>query len=307
MRDLQGKNCLITGAASGIGRSLARGLADEGMRLLLVDLDMDGLEKVRQEIEHVGGFVRTARCDVSSFDEMKNLEADARARMGSLDLLINNAGIAGAGFVEELEPQDWKRVFDVNTWSIIYSVRAFLPAMIERGSGHIVNTGSGAGVVGIPYHIQYVVSKFAVVGLTEALYSELKHVYPGIDISVICPTYLNTGIIDRTEMRLSSKLAVDLDGEALNGRIEEFKKRFWVKYTGRGMSVDRAVAKYIAGIRKGKLYIFDRRQMNFALFLKGVSDSLYRMALRHEGRGHLGMIQDTLSEMGIRIKKGEGT
>src|SRR5690606_10819240 len=136
------------------------------------------------------------RCDVSVYEEVLTLETAARAAMGPVDLLINNAGIAAAGLVEELEPHEWTRVVEVNFWSIVYAVRAFLPGMIERGHGHIVNTASGAGVVGIPYHIQYVVSKFAVVGLTEALYSEIKHAYPGIDVSMICPSYLNTRIID---------------------------------------------------------------------------------------------------------------
>lgn len=302
MKDLKGKNCLITGAASGIGRSLALGLAREGMKLFLVDLDMNGMEEVKKEIEENGGQALTGRCDVSSYEEITNLEKDAASRMGHIDLLINNAGIAGAGLVEELEPDEWKRVLDINTWSIIYSVRAFLPAMIERGSGHIVNTGSGAGVVGIPYHIQYVVSKFAVVGLSEALYSELKHVYPGINVSVICPSYLNTRIIDRTNIKLPSKMVMDISEEEFNQRIEEFKKLFWVRYNQKGMSLDKAVGKYISGIKKNKLYIFDTPQLNFALFLKGVSDYLYRMVLRHEGRGHLKMIRDTLSDMGIKVR-----
>ncbi len=302
MKDLKGKNCLITGAANGIGRCLAHELCREGMKLLLVDLDIEGLEKVKTEIEEMGGEASTARCDVSSFDEIKALEKESRERMDHVDLLINNAGIAGAGLVEELDPDEWKNVFDVNTWSIVYSVRAFLPAMIERGTGHIVNTGSGAGVVGIPYHIQYVVSKFAVVGISEAIYSEIKHAYPGIDVSVICPSYLNTRIIDRTEVRLPTKLVSELTEDEFNERIEEFKKHFWVRYNAKGMPLEKAVKKYVKGIKKGKLYIFDDPQLNFALFLKGVSDRLYRMALRREGRGHLKMIRDTFIDMGVKVK-----
>jgi len=302
MKDLKGKNCLLTGAASGIGRIMAHELTREGMKLMLVDLDMDGLEKVKAEVENMGGEATTARCDVSSFDETMALEEEARSRMGHVDLLINNAGIAGAGLVEELDPSEWKKVFDVNTWSIVYAARAFLPAMIERGSGHFVSTGSGAGIVGIPYHIQYVVSKFAVVGISEAIYSEIKHVYPGIDVSVICPSYLNTRIIDRTEVRLPTKFVSDITEEEFNERIEEFKKHFWVKYNKKGMPVEKAVKKYVKGIKKGKLYIFDDPQLNFALFLKGVSDRLYRMALRREGRGHLDMIRDTFKDMGVTVK-----
>ena len=128
MKDLRGKKCIVTGAASGIGRSLARGLAREGMQLLLVDIDLAGLEKVSREIEQERGRALVAKCDVSSFDEIKKLEEDARARLGHVDLLINNAGRGGVnGLVEELDPADWARVLDVNLWSIIYSVRTFLP------------------------------------------------------------------------------------------------------------------------------------------------------------------------------------
>jgi NAD(P)-dependent dehydrogenase (short-subunit alcohol dehydrogenase family) len=217
MKDLRGKNALVTGAASGIGRALSLALAREGMTLFLVDLDTAGMATLATEIEGVGGRAFTARCNVARYDEVLALADDAQARMGPVDLLVNNAGIGGAGLVEELEPEAWQQVFDVNTWSIVYAVRAFLPAMIARGTGHIVNTGSGAGIVGIPYHIQYVVSKFAVVGLTEALYSEIKHAHPGIDISVICPSYLNTRIIDRTDIQLPAKLVSGIDADALRG------------------------------------------------------------------------------------------
>jgi len=301
MKDLKGGNCLITGAASGIGRSLALGLTREGMNLFLVDLDMAGLEAVKEEIGRAGGRALTARCDVSNFDEIKALELDARARMGEIDLLVNNAGIAGAGLAEELDPVDWMKVLEINTWSIIYSVRAFLPAMIKRGRGHIVNTGSGAGVVGIPYHIQYVVSKFAVVGLSEALYSEIKHVHPGIDVSVICPSYLKTRIIDRTNVKLPSKLVPEITAEEFGKRTEEFKKYFWERYNKQGMSVEKAVDIYIKGIKKGNLYIFDTAQLRVALVIKGLSDRLYRKILRREGYGHLKMIKDTFSDMGIKV------
>jgi len=301
MKELRGKNALVTGAASGIGRSLAFGLAREGMSLYLADVDMDGLGKVKDELEGSGTKVFIGRCDVSKYEDVQAMADGAYSRMGPVDLLINNAGIGGAGLAEELDPGDWKPVIDVNMWSVIYSVRTFLPRMIERGTGHIVNVGSGAGVVGIPYHIQYVVSKFAVVGLTEALYSEVKHVHPGLDFSVICPSYLKTNIIDRTAIRLSEKFVVDASREELDKRAGEFSRAFWDKYTAGAPPVDKVVEKYIRGIKKNKLYIFDMPLLRVGLILKGLSDSLYKMGLRSEGRKTLAMIQETLAEMGIKV------
>lgn len=299
MKELRGKNCLITGAASGIGRALASGLAREGMRLFLADRDTLGLYCTASEIEKGGGTAFTFTCDVSVFDEIKAMQEAAELCMGPVDLLVNNAGIAAAGLVEEMEPDEWKRVFDVNTWSIVYAVRAFLPGMLARGSGHIVNTGSGAGVVGIPYRIQYVASKFAVTGLTEALYSEIKHLHPGINVSVICPSYLNTRIIDRTDLKLPASMLANVHEEEFARRMDEFKLHYWKRYNQQSMSMEQAVRRYIAGIKKDRLYIYDSQQLRLALAIKAVSDSLYRMVLRREGKKHLNMIRSTLNDMGI--------
>ena len=182
MKKLKGKNCLITGAASGIGRSLAILLAKEGMNLCIVDIDTDNLESVRKEIDDLGANVYSRRCDVSKLEEIQKIADEFYEKLGDVDLLINNAGVAGGGFIKDISYEEWKRVLDVNLWSIIYSVNVFLPKMLERGSGHFVNTGSGAGIIGLPYHIHYVASKFAVVGLTEALYSELYD--SGVNFSV---------------------------------------------------------------------------------------------------------------------------
>jgi len=303
MKKLKGKNCLITGAASGIGRSLAFGLAKEGMTLFLSDMDMQGLETVKAEIEKSGTRVFTGRCDVSKYEEVQHLSDMFFSSLDELDLLINNAGIAGAGLIEDLQEEDWKHVMDVNAWSIIYAIMVFLPGMMERGSGHIVNTGSGAGIVGIPYHAQYIASKFTVVGITEALYSEIKHVYNDINVSMICPNFLKTNIVDRTPIMIPYSLLTDEDQKEVAARMDEFKAIFWEKYTEGAISVDKAAEKYIRGIKKNKLYIFDTVQLRVAMMLKGICEPVYRKVLRSEGKRHLKMIKETFAEMGIQTKQ----
>jgi short-subunit dehydrogenase len=300
MKDLKDKNCLLTGAASGIGRSLAFGLAREGMNLFLADIDMDNLEKVKQELENSGTRVYTGRCDVSRYEDFESLAEKVYSNFEHIDLLINNAGIAGAGLVETLELDDWKHVLDINMWSIIYSVKVFLPRMLERGSGHFINVASGAGVVGIPYHIQYIASKFPVVGITEALCSELSS--RGVEFSVICPTQLKTNIINRTPIKISGDLLVNTSQEEIDSRMDEFKSKFWPKYTGHAMPLEKAVAKYIRGIKKNKLYIFDTPRLRLAFILKGVAEGLYKKVLRAEGEKVFNMIKETLTEMGIQYK-----
>lgn len=300
MKRLRGKNCLITGAASGIGRHLAYGLAREGMNLYLADMDTDGLERVRGEIEKYGGKVFTGRCDVSKYRDLENVAEAFYSLLGDMDVLVNNAGIAGAGLIEDISLEDWKHVMDVNAWSIIYSIRVFLPRMMERGTGHIVNTGSGAGIVGIPYHAQYIASKFTVVGITEALYSEIKHTHRDMHFSVICPTYLRTNIIDRTPVSIPYSLLTKDGKVEIEGRMDEFKSIFWEKYTKGAPAVDRVVKKYIRGIKRNKLYIFDMARLRLAMVLKGICEPLYRLVLRSEGKRHLKMIKDSLAEMGIQ-------
>lgn len=301
MESLHGKNCLITGAASGIGRALAQGLAREGMNLFLADIDTSGLSEVKAELERGRTSVHAARCDVSRYEDFVKLAEEFRSGLGDVDLLINNAGIASAGPVEEIAAEEWERTLSVNAWSIIHSIRAFLPRMIERGTGHIVNVASGAGIVGIPYHAPYIASKFAVVGISEALYSELKHACRGIDISVICPTFLKTNIIKRTPIAVPRRLLEEVDSGDIAARMEEFKGIFWEKYTRGAPPVEKVVEKYIRGIKKKKLYVFDTPRLRVALVLKGACEPFYKVVLRSEGRKDLRMIEETLEEMGIRV------
>jgi len=304
MRDremkLKHKNCVITGAASGIGRCLALGLAREGMNLFMADIEMENLEKVKQEIEKIGVRGFTGRCDIAKYEDFENLAREVYASLGDVDLLINNAGIAGGGFVESLELKDWKRVLDVNLWGIIYSLKVFLPRMLERGSGYIVNTGSGAGVVGIPHHIPYIASKFAVVGISEALYSELSS--RGIKVSVICPTKIKTNIMDRTDIAIPQDVITGENQQEFDRKLQEFRKLFEEGYFKGALTPEQVARKYIRGIKKEKLYIFDARFVPFAMFLKAVSQRLYKRVLRRQGQKNLKLIEQALSEAGFDIR-----
>jgi len=298
-KELKGKNCLLTGAASGIGRSLAFCLAKEKVNLFLADIDMENLEKVKQELEPLGIKVFTGKCDVSSLEDFEKLAEEVYSQLGDIDILINNAGIACGGYVETIGLEEWKHVFDINLWSIIYSIKVFLPRMLERGTGYIINTGSGAGIVGLPNHIPYVTSKFGVVGISEALYSELSG--RGIDVSVICPTIVKTNIIDRSSIEFPTNLLQIEDEQEKTAKLEEFKKIFWEIYTRKSLTPDQAAKKFIKGIKKRKLYIYDKSILPFAVFFKAVSQSIYKWLLRREGSQYRTMIAEALTKMGLEI------
>jgi len=264
MKELQNKNCLITGAASGIGRSFALALAKEGMKLYITDVNVEDLEKVKTEVEELGVTVYSNKFDVSKFEEFEPIAKDFYTKLGDMDLLINNAGIAISGGIESLEIEDWKKVLDVNLMSVIYSLKVFVPRMIERRSGHIVNVSSGSGIIARSIEpLPYITSKFALVGLSEALYPRLLAY--GINVSVVCPTVIRTGIWKASEIKLPPKLIEDFGKEKMDKIIEELTDEI----SRSGMSPDRAVKKYIRGIKKDQLYVFDNRSLLEALALKG--------------------------------------
>lgn len=263
MKEFKDKNCFITGAASGIGRSFALALAKEGMNLFITDINMENLEKVRQEVENLGATVYAGKCDVSKFKDFESIAKEVYSKLGDIDLLINNAGIAIGGDLLELELEDWKEVLDVNLWSVIYSIKVFLPNMIERGSGHIVNMASGAGIFGSTEPLPYIASKFGVIGISEGLFAQLYN--QGIKVSVVIPSYVKTNIFSTSKVKYSKKLVEALGEE----KLDEVRKARTQEMARNALSPDRAVRKYIDGIKKNQLYIFGSRSLLPILALKG--------------------------------------
>lgn len=302
MKKLKGKNCLLTGAASGIGHSLSILLAKEGMNLFIVDIDTTNLEKVKEEIENIGAKVFMGKCDVSKLEEIQRVADDFYEKLGDVDLLINNAGIAGGGFITDIPFDEWKRVLDVNLWSIIYSINVFLPKMLERGSGHIVNTGSGAGIVGLPYHPHYVASKYAVVGLTEALYSELYST--GLDFSVICPTRVYTNMAGSSPLIINPKLYSITDKDEIEEKFEIFKEIFSTKFYEGGVQADFAAERYLKGIKKNKLYIFDIKILRVALLIKALALKRgWKAILKKQSKEDYENIESCLIEAGLSTQE----
>ena len=271
MDDFKNKNAFITGAASGIGRSFALVLAELGMNLFITDIHTDKLEHVKKEIEETGVNVYTAKCDVCNYKEFEDAAHQFHDRLGDVDLLLNNAGIAIVGSIDNIILEDWKKVLDVNLWSVIHSIKAFLPQMLKRGSGHIVNISSGAGIFGSVEPLPYITSKFGVVGLSEALYSRLKK--RGINVSVILPSYIKTDLfkLESNKIGYSPKLLKDYKKEM----IDEIYQEIFKEIMGSAMSPERAIKKYIRGIKKNQLYIFDVAVTSQILAMKGNNPQQY--------------------------------
>jgi len=197
-RVLEGKTALITGAASGIGRTTALLFAREGASLLLTDLREDAGHEVLQEISREGGHAIFEGGDVASARDCQRVVAVALREFGSVHILFNNAGIIRRASVLELTEEDWDRVMDVNTKSIFLMSREVIPLMAKEGGGSIINTASGWGLAGGARAAVYCASKGAVVLLTKAM--AIDHGPQKIRVNCLCPGDTDTGML-RAEAR----------------------------------------------------------------------------------------------------------
>jgi NAD(P)-dependent dehydrogenase (short-subunit alcohol dehydrogenase family) len=195
--EFEGTVAVITGAASGIGRSTALALAKLGADIVVADIDDIRMGEVRHKIENLGRHVLGVHCDVSQDASVKNLATQTISTFGRVDILMNNAGVAVEGNVEKVSMADWEWVLNINLLGVIRGVHAFLPLMLKSGSGYIINTSSIAGLipgwVSLSFaakNIPYIISKFGVVGFSESLYAYLRP--KGIMVSVLCPGGVST-------------------------------------------------------------------------------------------------------------------
>jgi short-subunit dehydrogenase len=190
---------LITGASQGIGKATALLFAQNGYNLVLASRRVEPLTATAQEVQALGQKVLSVPCDVKDPQQVANLVNKALAEYGSIDVLINNAGIYSSGTVEDFSLEDWHQTIDTNLWGYIHTIHALLPSMLARSSGTIVNLVSIAGKVPIAYLVPYSTSKFALTGLTEAMHSELKP--KGIHVCGIYPNVIKSSLMERAIFR----------------------------------------------------------------------------------------------------------
>jgi len=201
---------VITGAASGIGAGLAREAARRGMRLVLADRDAEELARVAREIGEAALAVPTDVTDPAALEALADVAYDAH---GQVDLLFNNAGVLYTGLSWEIAPARWQGALDVNITGIVNGLRAFVPRLIAAGGpARIVNTASVGGFMPAPMMAPYSATKFAVVALTEALAGELKMLRTGIEVSLLVPGPVKTGIFREPPTSASSEFRAAIVG-----------------------------------------------------------------------------------------------
>ena len=184
---------IVTGGASGIGRALSQDLARRGAHVVLADRQIELAQEIAAGINASWGTATAAELDVTDFSAVERIVQETVQQHGRLDYIFNNAGLAVGGEVRLYQPEDWKRVLDVNLQGVVNGVQAAYPVMLNQGYGHIVNTASMAGLCPFPMGVSYAATKHAVVGLSTSLRIEAAEV--GVRVSVFCPGFIRTQIL----------------------------------------------------------------------------------------------------------------
>ncbi|MGD1237120.1 SDR family oxidoreductase [Mycobacterium seoulense] len=262
-----GKRCLVTGAASGIGRATALRLAAQGAELFLTDRDRDGLELTVADARALGARVSEHRAlDIASYEQVAGFAADVHRSHPSMDVVLNIAGVSAWGTVDRLTHEQWSKMIAINLMGPIHVIETFVPAMVAaRNGGHLVNVSSAAGLVALPWHAAYSASKYGLRGLSEVLRFDLARHHIGV--SVVVPGAVNTPLVQTVEIA-----GVDR---------EDPKVARWVnRFSGHAVSPERAADKILAGVAKNRYLIYTSPDIRALYAFKRLAWWPYSVAMR---------------------------
>jgi NAD(P)-dependent dehydrogenase (short-subunit alcohol dehydrogenase family) len=267
VESLSGKRCLITGAASGIGRATALAAAAQGAELFVTDVQEAALEETVTEAERRGGKVAwSGAVDLTDHQAVVEMATQIHAEHQAMNVVMNIAGVSTWGAIENLRHSDWQKMVDVNLMGPISVLECFVPPMIEadRG-GHIVNVSSAAGLFGLPWHAAYSASKFGLRGVSEVLRFDLRR--HGIGVSLVCPGAVKTPLVGTVEV-----IGVDRDDPKFAGLTKRFERR--------AVTPEHVAAKIIEGIRKDRYMVFTSRDIQFGYWVQRKFAWPYERAMR---------------------------
>jgi NAD(P)-dependent dehydrogenase (short-subunit alcohol dehydrogenase family) len=266
-RYFAGKRCLITGAASGIGRATALRLAADGAELYLTDRNADGLELTVADARAAGARVPEHRAlDIADYQQVAAFADDIHTRHPSMDVVLNIAGVSAWGTVDRLTHEQWSKMVAINLMGPIHVIETFVPAMVAAGrGGHLVNVSSAAGLVALPWHAAYSASKFGLRGLSEVLRFDLARYRIGV--SVVVPGAVRTPLVNTVEI-------AGVDRE--DPRVARWVDRF----SGHAVSPEKAAEKILAGVAKNRYLIYTSADIRALYAFKRLAWWPYSVAMR---------------------------
>ena len=282
MRDFKNKVAVITGAASGIGRGLARRAAREGMKVVLADIERDALNQTEEELKKSGTSVISVLTDVSKLEDIEKLARITIDTFGEVHLLCNNAGVGMGGFLWDCTLADFNWVIGVNLWGVIHGIRTFIPIMLKQNNEcHIVNTASMSGLItGEAANGIYSITKHGLVALSESLRTAFIPLNSKIGVSGVCPGIVNTKINDCERNRPE-----ELCGQNYERSVERFIKRYprsketvkaYIKMYEDATSPDQAGDTIFECIKSIIFYIFTETGDHWREYMKARFDGILK-------------------------------
>lgn len=227
MQTLKGKKALITGGSRGIGRAIALELAKEGVELGIIARSENSLESIRKELTELGAKFSTVPADVANETEVQQAVRKIESELGSIDILINNAGIRAYGPFLELSTETWKELMETNLMGMVYVTKAVLPSMIEKNKGDIVNISSMSGLKATVGASAYSATKFAVIGMSEGLMQEVRR--NNIRVSVLTPSLVETDLVRENGERDPERFTQPEDVAEYITSILKLEQRSFIK------------------------------------------------------------------------------
>jgi NAD(P)-dependent dehydrogenase (short-subunit alcohol dehydrogenase family) len=264
MNEFQGKTAVITGGASGIGLAMANLFALQGMNIVLADIEQAALDSAVAGLQAQGVDCMGVLTDVSRAEDVQALATQALERFGAIHIACNNAGVFTGGLLWEEPLADYDWLMDVNIRGVVHGIRTFIPLMIEQDCEcHIVNTASMAALTAMPYSGVYHMTKHAVLAMSESLYHELSFHAPKINVSVLCPEAINTGIAT------SERNRPDAHGGVQASEARSLVMGALQDSTAAGIGPEVMAQRVLEGIQEGRFYLLSdeewRRSANVRL------------------------------------------
>jgi 3-hydroxybutyrate dehydrogenase len=206
---LDNRSAVVTGGGRGIGAATAKALASAGAKVVVSARSVEQIESVKDELRRAGHEAWAIPCDVTEANEVEALAAQARERVGPVQILINNAGVAASAPLKHISLEDWNRLLAVNATGPFLCTQAFMPGMVDTGWGRVINVASIAGKIGAPYIAAYSASKHAVIGFTRAVAAEVAAM--GVTVNAVCPGYVDTPMTEQSVANISAKTGLSED------------------------------------------------------------------------------------------------
>jgi NAD(P)-dependent dehydrogenase (short-subunit alcohol dehydrogenase family) len=269
MEQLGGRVAVVTGASTGIGRSIAKAFAAEGMQVVLASQNPDRLAAAVDELRATGADVLGVPTDVADLAEVERLRDATLEAFGAVHVLVNNAGVFAPGYLWEISAEDWEWVVGVNLWGPVHAIRAFVPSILEQDEGHVVNVSSAGGLMPATVHGPYCTTKHGVVGLSKALKADLALKGASVGVTLVCPGAVQTAIT--TQVANTGPGGVPRGSVELDPEVQAAWDSI-LAYTDAGIDSDDVGAMVVDALRTDRFWLLPNGEVFHPVFERELDD-----------------------------------